>query len=428
MEEKKELAKAHAGARIGHSASYHAWNHETLPALRKSLLTWFHDVSSPQRAIPWRQEVKATKKEQAYRVWISEIMCQQTQVMTVIKYFTAWMEKFPTVKSLADAPLESIHQQWKGLGYYSRATRIHDAAKQIANSSFPEKAKEMQSLPGIGTYTANAIASIVFDEPVAAIDGNFTRVLSRLLAIHASPANAVLKKQVGDLYAKLADELVKADSGVTPGSLNQAVFDLGALICTPTKPKCSECPISEHCKALEESTAAKKEVDIELCNVCLPSTETPQDWFARYPPKPPKKAKKTESHTVLILQHGHQYLLQKRGEKGLLAGLWQFPFIESSQFLENVKRKEVGCVTHQFSHITWTLDVCFASIDSADGIEMEAGYEWVSYDHLKKEAISTAFVKCWSLAIDACFVVGNIGADMDASQNGKGVKRKKHAS
>jgi A/G-specific adenine glycosylase len=389
----------HVDAPKMHSSNKHKWSPE-ITSLRKSLVTWFDTVSSPKRDIPWR-ETEKDKQKHAYQTWISEIMCQQTQVSTVVAFFNRWMEKFPTIADLASSSLDSIHQSWKGLGYYSRATRIHEAAQIIVQkTAFPSTSTEMIKLPGVGSYTANAIASIVFDEPVAALDGNFIRVLSRLLEIHASPQNAPSKKLANDLYNKLGDDLVKSDGGKRPGTVNQAIFDLGALVCTPTNPKCGECPISSHCLAYQSSLKPPPEVDVEECSICLPRNHD-ASWWAKYPPKPIKKDKKAESHQVFIIESDGKYLLQQRPNKGLLAGLWQFPF-ESPVQVESVS---VGEVTHVFSHIVWTLDVQFCTLKKSKDVN---GFEWVDLDRLQKEAIGTAFVKCWSIAQESGLVKGQI--------------------
>ncbi|CBQ68572.1 related to A/G-specific adenine DNA glycosylase [Sporisorium reilianum SRZ2] len=266
-----------------------------------ALLQWFEGVSS-KRDMPWRaafvhdsdyadpHELREARKKRAYQVWISEIMLQQTRVETVKSYWLNWMSKWPTIEALAAAPEDQVLAAWRGLGYYSRATRIHTAAKKVvADASMdgllPELPAELEkNVPGVGPYTAGAISSIVFGQPVPILDGNVARVLSRQLALYAN-AKA---KQTTDLMWAAADVLVKkafevgGEKGTVPGEWNQALMELGSTVCTPLKPGCGECPIRSTCRAYHEAAQTdavkpkgKKQeamvVDLEdLCGYCEP--------------------------------------------------------------------------------------------------------------------------------------------------------------
>lgn len=248
-----------------------------------ALLSWY-DVN--RRALPWRGE------RDPYRVWLSEIMLQQTQTETVKGYYARFLERFPDVQSLADASEEAVLKLWEGLGYYSRARNLHAAAKAVAyplGGVFPSDAAGLQTLPGIGPYAANAIASIAYNEPVPALDGNQVRVLSRILAWEAEirtpfdllePALALISKE-------------------RPGDYNQALMDLGATICLPKSPKCELCPVSVYCKAYQADAATD------------------------FPRKPAPVVKKVHDWTIVLAHVGDSVLVRRR-PKGLLGGLYEF--------------------------------------------------------------------------------------------------------
>lgn len=272
---------------------------------RKALLSWFHSVSE-SRSMPWRKswvdpkklsdpiELRTTLEKRAYEVWISEIMLQQTRVATVIDYWTRWMAKWPTIHDLAAAKSEDVLAMWSGLGYYSRATRIHEAAKLAVGDPdmkglLPSSTKDLEAkMPGVGAYTAGAISCIVFGNPSAMVDGNVFRVLSRQLGIHG---NVKTDKAVIDTIWAAADALVKAtseldgDDGLIntepndrPGQWGQALMELGSTICTPN-PNCSQCPITSTCRVYKEGELQAKKSketspripDIEdVCTLCEP--------------------------------------------------------------------------------------------------------------------------------------------------------------
>src|SRR5699024_8970885 len=236
-------------------------------------------------------------------IWVSEIMLQQTKVDTVIPYFDRFMEKFPTVYDLAKATEQSVLKEWEGLGYYSRARNLQEAAREVVanyGGTVPNNPKELGSLKGIGPYTRGAILSIAFDQAEPAVDGNVLRVLSRVLNISDDISENRVKKQF-EAYAK---ELISRED---PASFNQAVMELGALICTPKEPMCMLCPIQEHCQAFKAGT----------------QTELPVK-------KKAKKQKRIPYAALLIHVPNNKIIIEKRPETGLLANLWQFPMVPIS--------------------------------------------------------------------------------------------------
>jgi A/G-specific adenine glycosylase len=210
-----------------------------LRAFRESLLAWFREF---QRDLPWRRD------KDAYRVWLSEIMLQQTRVAAVIPYYERFLARFPTVKALAEAPTEEVLRLWAGLGYYSRARNLQRAAQQIVakhGGTFPKNASDVRALPGIGAYTAAAILSIAFEQECAALDGNVARVLARLFAVRGDLREGARWQEL----QHSADALLERPAA---GDWNQAMMELGATICTPRAPQCLVCPVMKHCAARKD--------------------------------------------------------------------------------------------------------------------------------------------------------------------------------
>ncbi|XP_058197461.1 adenine DNA glycosylase isoform X1 [Rhododendron vialii] len=345
---------------------------ETLE-IRASLLEWY-DLN--QRDLPWRRisscsvEGKDGNDEEeserrAYAVWVSEVMLQQTRVQAVIGYFNRWMQKWPTLGHLARASLEEVNEMWAGLGYYRRARYLLEGAKKIVEGGdiFPKTVAALRKVPGIGDYTAGAIASIAFKEAVPVVDGNVVRVVARLKAISANPKHSVTIKN----FWKLSGQLVDPSR---PGDFNQALMEFGATVCTPLSPSCSVCPVSAHCCALSLATKQRS---------------------AQVTDYPIKVVKSKQRHdfaavTVVEILEGQdtkeefqldgRFLLVKRPEEGLLAGLWEFPSVlveveadlatrrhAIDQFLKKsfkldvkkscsvVSREDIGEYVHVFSHI-----------------------------------------------------------------------------
>ncbi|KAH8116805.1 DNA glycosylase [Phellopilus nigrolimitatus] len=302
--------------------------------IRISLLDWYSGVHE-NRGMPWRKPFDPTldaesRSQRAYEVWISEIMLQQTQVVTVIPYYNRWIEKYPTIRDLADSDIESVNALWKGLGYYSRAARILSGAQKIVkecNGLFPDNAKDMMAnVPGIGRYSAGAISSIAYNHCEPVLDGNVNRLLSRVLALHANPK---AKSTLDILWDGASVMIKKAEQ---PGNINQALIELGATICKPRDPDCKVCPLNAHCGAfLESQGRLRDEQDIEeLCTLCEPILPGEDAGVTRYPMKVERKKAREEVDVVNVVewlspQGARYFLLVRRPEKGLLAGLHEFP-------------------------------------------------------------------------------------------------------
>ncbi len=291
------------------------------------LLNWYRQN---KRILPWRDS------PDPYAVWVSEIMLQQTRVETVIPYFQRWMTRFPTVEALAAASEEEILALWEGLGYYSRARNLRRAAQQVVEEhggALPSEMRALRALPGIGRYTAAAIASMAFGRDEPALDGNIRRVYSRLFALPA-PSEA-------ELWSLAEEHLPKGDAG----DFNQALMDLGAAICTPRAPACADCPLREFCLAYQQGE--------------------PENF-----PRP--KAKKKVPHHFLaaaVLEEDGKTLLVKRPSRGLLGGLWEFPnariegnpaelleaALEASYGISLRVLEPLGVVRHAYTHFRVTV-------------------------------------------------------------------------
>ena len=305
-------------------------NIETLDAIAAPLLRWFH---SEKRALPWREEPTP------YRVWVSEIMLQQTRVEAVKPYFERFVAALPDVRALARADEDTLMKLWEGLGYYSRARHLQSAARLICSDhggEIPAHFDGLLALPGIGRYTAGAVASIAFGERRPAVDGNVLRVIMRLLACPADILKESTKRAVEEaLITRLPENA---------GDFNQALMELGALICLPRgAAHCPSCPLERLCLA--------KEANLQ----------------AELPQKTPPKRRRTEKLTIFLLAKNDKIALEKRPAQGLLAGLWGFPTMEG-----HLKKKEaaealqaIGLIPaklhalpaaqHIFSHITWQM-------------------------------------------------------------------------
>lgn len=257
------------------------------------ILNWY---TEKKRELPWR------KTKDPYAIWVSEVMLQQTQVKTVIPYYRRFLARFSNVKQLAAANLEEVLTIWSGLGYYSRARRMWEGARFICEQWEGEMPKTYDSLlqvPGIGHYTAGAIASIAYGQRVAAIDGNVLRVVSRILA-WPEPVETARTQRC------FRTQLAKWQSALQPGDFNQSLMELGAMICTPRNPDCGECPLAL------------------LCQSHL------QDEVHRYPVKKPKAQRQIVTRLIFVLRRGDQVYLRKRPSQGLLADLWEFPGVDLS--------------------------------------------------------------------------------------------------
>ena len=331
--------------------------------LSDDLLAWYDRNA---RNMPWRGI------HDPYRTWVSEAMLQQTRVETVLPYYDRFLSRFPTLASLAEAPEEDVLKQWEGLGYYSRARNLWLGAKQVMaefGGVIPSDPAVLRTVRGIGPYTAGAVASIAFDIPVPAVDGNVIRVYSRLFGIRTDPTEPANRRALEELAA--AQVPVRR-----AGDYNQAVMDLGATVCTPGTPDCSRCPLSARCDALARGDAA------DLPNLPLA--------------KPPKEI----LYGLLILFSGRRVLMRKRTEK-LLQGLWCFPMAEgavtteeASSFAENrlhlkpSSLRSAGHARHVFTHRVWEMELFTASVSPE--ASAPPGYVFVPPDEFSSLALPTA--------------------------------------
>lgn len=292
------------------------WSDDKLQSFQEEFIAWYE---KEKRNLPWRVNLDP------YRIWISEIMLQQTRVDTVIDYYYRFMEWFPTIKDLAEAPDDRLLKAWEGLGYYSRARNLKVAAQQIMaefNGQMPETIEEIRQLKGIGPYTAGAIGSIAFQIPEPAIDGNVMRVVSRLFEISDDIAKPSSRKVFEEAMYKIIDQN-------RPGDFNQAMMDLGSAICTPTSPKCEECPIQSYCLSYENNA------------------------MTNFPVKSKKLKPKDVYYIGGIIENKEQeFLLSQRSAKGLLANMWLFPIEEVSKerfdFLQKASVKEEQQLSFDF--------------------------------------------------------------------------------
>jgi A/G-specific adenine glycosylase len=297
--------------------------------VRRALLSWYR---RSRRDLPWR------RSRDPYRIWLSETMLQQTRVETVVPYYERFLARFPDLRALATADTEDVLAEWAGLGYYGRARNLQTAARQVVEEwggVMPDDVEGLRSLKGVGRYTAGAVASIAFDRPAPVVDGNVTRVLTRLLEIREDVRSAPVVRRLWEEAEALA-------RGRSPGDLNQALMELGATVCKPRAPLCEVCPIAAHCRALESG-------DPEAIPVKRPR------------PKP----KRLEAAAVFLERRG-KALAVRRPPRGLLGGLWELPGGELRKkekaeegLVRSVRERvgltlsgteKLGTVRHVFSH------------------------------------------------------------------------------
>lgn len=305
------------------------WHMFELAPIVTPLLEWFDGHA---RVLPWREEPTP------YRVWISEIMLQQTRVEAVKPYFERFMLALPNVEALANVEEDRLLKLWEGLGYYNRARNLQKAARlvvELYGGELPNEVSLLLQLPGIGSYTAGAIASIAYQKPFPAVDGNVLRVIARVIADRQDVLNQSVKKQ----YEEAVLAVIPKDR---PGAFNQALMELGAMVCVPNgMPRCEECPWKSFCKARE------------------------LDCIAELPHKAKKKPRMIEEKTILLIQDEKKVAIRKRPKKGLLAGLYEFPALEgiqtreaAIQYVEElgfkaIHVKELERSKHIFSHKEW---------------------------------------------------------------------------
>lgn len=334
-----------------------------LQSIVQPLLLWY---GQNKRDLPWRHDPTP------YRVWISEIMLQQTRVDSVIPYYLRFLEALPNVEALAAVPEDRLMKLWESLGYYSRVRNLQKAAKQVVEAGkFPDDFEGWKALPGIGDYTAGAICSIALGLPTPAVDGNVLRVLSRVLGSYEDITQPLVKKT----FTKVLKEVYPL--GQT-SDFTQGLMELGAIVCLPNgTPLCSKCPLQKQCVAF---------------NCALTDT---------IPIKSEKKKRKVENKTVLILRCGNKIALDRRPEKGLLANLWEFPnlpehlkekdLLKHFDSLNPLKIQHLLSSTHIFTHIEWHMIGYEITVSATDNC-----YEWVEVDDvLYQKAIPSAF-RCYT--------------------------------
>jgi len=335
-----------------------------------ALLDWYR---ANARALPWRETADP------YRIWVSEIMLQQTRVAAVLGYYARFLEAFPTVEALAEAGEERLLKRWEGLGYYSRARNLHKAAKCVTErGGFPDTYEGLLALPGVGEYTAAAIASAAFGRKEAAVDGNVLRVVSRLSDCHDDVLDAAVKRE---FRAALAAVMPEEDADIR--IFSQAVMELGATVCVPNgAPKCEVCPLREGCLARKRGTAE-----------CLPV-------------KRAKKERRIEEMTVFVLLRQGCTALHKRGTEGLLAGLWEFPHVEGTldeaaaaeavgaMGLEVKEWKRKLTAKHIFTHVEWHMTGYTLEVSGRGAEDLV----WADAEGLAARAVPSAFARYYAEA------------------------------
>lgn len=329
------------------------------------LLQWYAENG---RRLPWRETVTP------YRTWVSEIMLQQTRVAAVIPYFERFMAALPTVYDLAAVPDGELLKLWEGLGYYSRARHLKQAAELIVRErggTLPDDYEALRALPGIGDYTAGAILSIAFSKPVPAVDGNALRITARLTCLDENILSPAVRTQVREALARALPD--------NAGAFNQAVMDLGAAVCLPKKPLCEVCPLSALCGACQ---AGKTE---------------------EFPVRIKKTKRRTEQRTVFLLENGGGVALSRRPDEGLLAGLWELPgcegFLSEREAADWLRARGITVLQwkrsltarHLFTHIEWQMK----------GYELSVrgdGFSFATAEEFHRRAIPGAFSKFIPLA------------------------------
>lgn len=338
--------------------------------LRRALLNWFRKSA---RDLPWR------RTRDPYRIWLSEVLLQQTRIETGLPYYQRFVAAFPSVEDLAAAPMDRVLKLWEGLGYYRRARNLHQAARIIANDlggRFPETTEGLLRLPGVGRYTAGAVASIAFGQRAATVDGNTKRVLARLFTLAADVDSAAMTNRCWSL----AEALVPPRN---PGQFNQALMEVGARVCTPVNPQCAACPVRRQCRAYAEG---------------------------RQHTLPRRRRKRDVPHFEVVaaaIRRNGRYLLCQRPAAGMLAGLWEFPGgrVEGKEshrraLARHVKQQlgislrvgpPVGSVDHAFSHRTITLHLYRCECDSSrPRPSHHARVRWIPWAHFNRYALATA--------------------------------------
>jgi len=347
----------------------HPFPGHELARVRQALLEWFR---AHQRDLPWRTAPGHTPDP--YRVWLSEVMLQQTRVETVRRYYTRWLERFPTLQSLAQAPLDDVLKAWEGLGYYSRARNFHRAVKEVVmrhGGTIPSDPQQFAELPGVGRYTAGAVMSIAYDKPEPIVDGNVRRVFARWVD-DPDPSAARLWR----MAAQLAP-------GYAPGELNQALMELGATVCMTDRPLCGLCPAKELCLARQRGTQAQRPA-----------------------PRKARRLPHEDTATAVVTRQG-RLLLVRRPVDARLGGMWAFPAevrrrgepvgaAAERAVLEGLGATvrawcELGSVKHAFTHVRATYHAVLCEWQGGDPIPLRYdAWAWVSPEQVANYALPVA--------------------------------------
>ena len=334
----------------------------------QAVLTWYDKFG--RKHLPWQQN------KTLYGVWLSEVMLQQTQVATVIPYFERFVKTFPNLTALADAPLDEVLHLWTGLGYYARARNLHKAAQVMRDQycgKFPTEFEQVLALPGVGRSTAGAILSSCLNAPYAILDGNVKRVLSRYFAVNGWPGEKKTEDRLWQLTGEVTPNAQVAD-------FNQAMMDLGAMVCTRSKPKCGLCPLQSNCRANAE-----------------------QNWQA-YPGKKPKKALPERESYFLLLEKDGKVALEQRENAGLWGGLYCFPqFADKQELLAYLasngiqQYQEWAAFRHTFSHFHLDIYPIYARFDDQTNSEDVDRSDWkkVAEKQNQYQSALLSAVKYW---------------------------------
>ena len=334
---------------------------------KDNLLRWF---DAEQREMPWRE----TKNP--YYIWLSEIMLQQTQVATVVDYYLRFIERFPTIESLNNAQEDVVLKLWEGLGYYSRARNFHTAIKDVYqnhNSTVPSEPEQFGKLKGVGPYTKAAVMSIAFNKPLATVDGNVFRVWSRL---NNDDRDTKLQST-----RKAFEQELQPYVETRAGDFNQAMMELGAMVCTPKAPLCLFCPVQDNCEAFEQGTVND------------------------LPVKTTKVSKKIiKQHVYIIKNNENEYLIEQRTAK-LLNNMWEFPMYEATQ-KDNINTelamnmtfsdKPIYKLKHQFTHLQWDIEVDMADeVIDKQQVELPERMQWIHFDDKEQYNFPVSMTKIY---------------------------------
>jgi A/G-specific adenine glycosylase len=323
--------------------------------LRRRILAWYQ---KHKRDLPWR------RTRDPYRVWISEIMLQQTRVAAVIPYFERFLERFPSVAALASAPEQELLAAWAGLGYYSRARNLQRAAQKIRElGSFPREYSSIRSLPGVGDYTAAAIASIAFDLPHAVLDGNVVRVLSRFTGERGNVDSVPVRNRLRSVAERMLDPKRSAQ-------FNQALMELGALVCLPKQPHCTECPVAGQCVA--HGMGTENELPVKSA---------------------PKGSTRVEKNLLVIERGGKILFWQRPKENRRLAGFWELP--EPGQVAAAKLGSSIGQFRHTIMHTNFVCQVFRASLAL-----VPEGFRWLAKSKIREVPLSTTAKKALACLTD----------------------------